>query len=362
MVNFPILLAGGKGAPLMLAKYASLGARSLPWLRFISTRLSSESTPQKYIKYFTKVIGGSVVIFSTAAFAHAVDVCPFTGRYRLSMTTGDEDIDIGDRMSTDLIDEKFGKQMILPPSHPLTRCVQRIADRLTRVAIETARTPVDASKSAHSMRIMIVSDSSENAIALPNGDIFVHAGLIGSVENEDELAGLIAHEIAHVLCRHSSEVVAVSDLARIPSGFLYSATMVSGDTIVSGLLRWIALRFTSPDRLLTEIPISRKLEAEADYLAVKYSCMAGYDLGRILDYWKRQQVRDNPHVWWSTHPGMETRLARMTMHVKDYAPQSVIRHGDSRGEFKPSTSTWWSYMWQQSHSPPLPQPNPLNIG
>jgi len=294
-----------------------------------------------------------VVIFSTAAFAHAVDVCPFTGRYRLSITTGDEDIDIGDRMSIDLIDEKFGKQMILPQSHPLTRCVQRIADRLTQVAIETAITPVFASKSAHPMRIMIVSDSSENAIALPNGDIFLHAGLIGSVENEDELAGLIAHEIAHVLCRHSSEVVAFSDLARIPSGFLYSATLFSGDTIVSGLVRWIALKFTSPDRLLTEFPISRKLEAEADYLAVKVSCMAGYDLGRILDYWKRQQVRDKPHVWWSTHPGMETRLARMTRHMKEYAPQSVIRHGDSRGEFKPPTSTWWSYMWKQSHTPPL---------
>ena len=115
-------------------------------------------------------MGGSVVVFTVSAFVHAVDISPHTNRIRLAMTSAEEDIDIGNRLSKSLL---LGNENILPSSHPLTRIVQRIADRLFPNGVKI---------------IIIISDSLHNAISLPKGDIILHAGLIGTVKSEDELA------------------------------------------------------------------------------------------------------------------------------------------------------------------------------
>lgn len=199
------------GKPYVWAKIAQVSSRSLPLVHLMRDR-SASSTTRKVLHRVSQVMAGSVIVFSAATISHSVNQCPYTGRWRLSMTSPEEDIDVGNKLSHSII-SSVQSELVLPTSHPLTRICQQVVDRIV----------VGANVKSGGFKIILISDSQVNAVSLPNGDIIVHAGLIGSVRDEDELAGVLAHEMAHTILRHSSEVVAVSDIARIPSGFLYSA-------------------------------------------------------------------------------------------------------------------------------------------
>ena len=298
MPIFPIIKATS------LAKVATIGSRSLPMLSVVRSRWSHSERIRHILHRTTQIVTGSVVVFSVAAVAHSVDKCPRTGRIRLLITSPDEDIEIGNRMSHAIL-SSIPRDLVLPSSHPLTRVCQRIVDRIA------------LSSDLKSFNIILISDSNKNAFSLPNGDIVINAGLIGDVKNEHELAGLLSHEIAHAILRHSSEVVSLSDLARIPSGFLYSAVAASGAGLVSGLFRWMAVEMAQPERLLVELPTSRRLEGEADRVGIDLMAQAGYDPVAIRTYWERQPESENYVRIAASHPNNADRLADITEYVKD---------------------------------------------
>lgn len=303
MPIFPLIKATS------LAKVATVGSRSLPMLSLVGSRWSHSEGMRRILHRTTQIVAGSVVVFSVAAVAHSVDKCPHTGRLRLLITSPDEDIEIGNRMSHAML-SSIPRDLVLASSHPLTRVCQRIVDRIA------------LSSDLKSFNIILISDSNKNAFSLPNGDIVVHAGLIGDVTNEHELAGLLSHEIAHAILRHSSEVVSLSDLARIPSGFLYSAVAVSGSGLFSGLLRWMAVEMAQPERLLVELPTSRRLEREADRVGIDLMTRAGYDPVAIRTYWERQPESENYVRIASSHPNNADRLADITEYVKGVTSQT----------------------------------------
>ena len=300
-----------------LAKMATIGSRSLPVLSLVR---SSSNRTRLWVRRLAKFVAGSVVTFSVAAVGHSLNRCPQTGRLRLLMTSPEEDVEIGNRMSHSLL-SSLPREAVLASSHPLTRICQRIADRISLAA--------DVSGRQLNFEVIVLTDSLRNAYSLPNGDIVVHAGLVGDVRNEDELAGLLAHEMAHTILRHSSEVVSISDMARIPSGFLYSAVALTGSGFISGALRWLAVEMTQPERLLVELPTSRRLESEADKFGVDLMVRAGYDAHRLVDYWRRQPRRNNHFS--STHPHTEQRCEDLELYVR--------KHDDSpRSDRKPDNS------------------------
>ena len=223
--------------------------------------------PKRFLVRTAKVITASVLGFSVGAIGYSVDRCQQTGRFRLLTTSPEEDIEIGNRMSHSLL-SSLPRDLVLSASHPLVRICQRITDRIA-LASEAKNIRFE---------VVIVSDSSAKVIALPNGDIVMHAGLLATVNSELELARIIAREMARTIMRHSSEVVTFSDLARIPSGILYSV----------GVLRWLAVRMAAKERRLTDFPSSSKLEQEADSYAQQLLDQAGYsDVGisEELKYW-----------------------------------------------------------------------------
>lgn len=303
-----------------LAKLAKIGSRSLPVLSVFRTH--------KFVRRVIKLVAGSVITFSVAAVGHSLNRCPQTGRYRLLMTSPDEDVEIGNRMSHSLL-SSLPKDAVLPSSHPLTRLCQRLVDRISLAC--------DFEKGQNlAFEIIVVSDTLKNAYSIPNGDIVVHAGLIGDVRNEDELAGLLAHEMAHTILRHSSEVVSISDLARVPSGFLYSAIALTGPGVISGALRWLAVEMTQPERLLAELPTSRRLEAEADQYGVDLMVRAGYSPRKFLEYWKRQPVDDAKNYFASTHPHSRDRIRIL----EEYIERMPRLEDESRRTNDPTLQYW----------------------
>ena len=117
----------------------------------------------------------------------------------------------------------------------------------------------------------------------PGGFFFVQSGLILKSENEAELAGVMAHEIAHVAARHGTRQATrgeIAQLATIPLIFMGGAAAY-GIYQASGLI--IPVSF---------LKFSRTFEAEADYLGVQYMYKAGYDPTAFVDFFEKIQTME----------------------------------------------------------------------
>jgi len=175
-----------------------------------------------------------------------------------------------------------------------------------------------------------VFDSDQiNAFCAPGGKIGVFTGLIVRLDlNDDELAAVLGHEIAHALREHTREKVSQAELS---------------DTIVSAIA-YSGLRYAGPASMLAsvgsvyvvQLPFSREMESEADLIGLELMARAGYDPRLASSLWRKLQAQEGSAagvVFFKTHPSNEFRLdqieAATPRVLKVYRPKFV---SDSPGE------------------------------
>src|SRR4051794_12512521 len=146
----------------------------------------------------------------------------------------------------------------------------------------------------------VVEDEVPNAFALPGGFIFVNTGLIKLASEEDELAGAMAHEIAHVAARHMTCQATKGQIAGI--GTTAASVLLGG-----GLGGYAARQVMGIGAQTAFLRLSRGAETEADYLGTQYMYAAGYDpTGAISIFEKLESLqKKQPGVFGrmlSTHP------------------------------------------------------------
>jgi len=155
----------------------------------------------------------------------------------------------------------------------------------------------------------VFQDETPNAFTLPNGKIGVTTGLLNLVENDDQLAAIIGHEVGHVVARHAAE--RYSQTALTSTG-LQVAQGVAGDYGQAvGALGGVGAQ------LGVLLPFSRTHELEADRLGVDYMAAAGYDPREALDLWRimAQQRQGSTPEFASTHPSDQTRIAQLEEYI-----------------------------------------------
>jgi len=168
-----------------------------------------------------------------------------------------------------------------------------------------------------------VLDSEEvNAFALPGGFFFVNSGLMLKAESEAELAGVMAHEIAHVAARHGTKQATkgqIVNLATIPLIFMGGWT---GYAIRQGAGLAIPLGF---------LKFSQSMESEADYLGLQYLYKSGYDPTAFVDFFERSSrwKRRNPARWPKSSPA-----------TRPLTTASRTRRARFRRSWSRSPSTW----------------------
>jgi len=159
----------------------------------------------------------------------------------------------------------------------------------------------------------IIKDNVYNAFASPAGHIFINSGLFEAMDNEEELAGILGHEIAHVACRHISQKIerskkiGLATLAGIAAGIFLgtggAATAASAVTVGSMAAgQSIALAY------------SREDEMQADQLGLEYLTKAKYSSLGLLSALKKIRSRqwfssDQVPTYLTTHPAIENRIA-----------------------------------------------------
>jgi predicted Zn-dependent protease len=149
------------------------------------------------------------------------------------------------------------------------------------------------------IKLCAVHSSEVNAFALPFGFVMINLGIINECEDEAALAGVLAHEIAHVQQNHVTKKLIKELGAAVVANLL---TNGAGGEVVREAIQ-----------VLTSRAYDRSLEAEADELATTYLCKAGIDAKPFAKLMKRLEKDDIPAAfkWISTHPESEERAAQI---------------------------------------------------
>ena len=188
----------------------------------------------------------------------------------------------------------------------ITEYVNRVGQNLVRNS--DAKVP---------FTFQVIEADDLNAFALPGGYIFVNTGLIVMAEEEDEFAGAVAHEIAHVAARHMTRQATksqIANIARIPLSVVLGGWAGVAARQGAGLV--IPMTFLS---------FSRRDESEADYLGLQYMYSAGYDPNGAINIFERLQAlsRRQPgrvSRLFSTHPMDDARIRNAQKEIQEILP------------------------------------------
>ena len=211
----------------------------------------------------------------------------------------DREIALGKQLSLEV---EGSAKLVADPV--ITEYVNRIGQNL--VSHSDAKVPF----------IIKVLDTEEvNAFALPGGFFYVNSGLILAADNEAELAGVMAHEIAHVCARHATKNMTraqIWNMASVPLIFIggpvaYAISEVAGLAIPLGFLKF-----------------SRDAEREADLLGLEYDYAAGYDPQAFVQFFEKLNIeKKKPNLVakaFATHPMNVERIEAAQDEIRKYLP------------------------------------------
>ena len=180
----------------------------------------------------------------------------------------------------------------------------------------------------------VVKSSAINAFAVPAGYIFINSETISAMENEGELAAILAHEIAHVTGRHISERLA--DQKRVNIAML--AGVLAG-ALVGGPAGQALIMGSVGGGIQTQLAYSRDDEREADGIGLNYLVQAGYNPQYMADAFKRMMERayaapTGIPTYLSTHPGMPERVVTVERAVKSHPEYGKVKGAGDRKMFE----------------------------
>lgn len=225
---------------------------------------------------------------------------PITGEVQHVSISPEQEIAIGLQSAPQMAQQHGG----LHPDQRAQQHVKSVGERLIRNTV--------ARRSEYNYDFHLLADPNVvNAFALPGGQVFITAALYGRLENEDQLAGVLGHEVGHVIHRHGAERIAKMELTQ---GLTGAAVVASGDYGTAQAAQMIGN--------IVNMKYGREQELESDDFGIRLMIEAGFDpeqLIGVMDILEQASGggQKNPEFM-STHPSPENRREEINRAIEKY--------------------------------------------
>lgn len=228
------------------------------------SRPSSQGGVPGYIKWTPMILsfGAGTV---TYLYYKYLDEVPLTGRRRWIATSPEFEQKLGDENFKALLKQFHSK--ILPPDHRASRTVQRVGSRIASATQDFCKQHNLTHLCDRPFTYTVVRSDQANAFVLPGNHIFVLTGLFKYVRDEDELAGVLGHEMAHNVARHVGEKLSENIVIHIIANIFLLIDPSGAITTI----------FTPTAAIFSSLPHSRVAESEADRIGLELSARACFD-------------------------------------------------------------------------------------
>ena len=246
------------------------------------------------------IIGLGMAAFQAFKYFTNTQQNPLTGEVQRVQWTTDEEIALGLQSAPQMAQQHGG----LHADQRAREFVKSVGDRLVDNTI--------ARQSGYPYDFHLLADEQVvNAFALPGGQVFITAALFGRLQNEDQLAGVLGHEIGHVIHRHGAERMARSGFIQ---GLINSVMIGAGGDYSMAQIAQVVGNYAS-------MKYGRDQELESDDWGVRLMLEAGYDakaLIGVMDILEESAGGNKPPEHMSTHPSPENRRDEIRRAIEKY--------------------------------------------
>jgi len=243
------------------------------------------------------LIGLAIVAFAFFKKCNNKTLNPYTDRVQNINMTSDQEIAIGLQSAPQMAQQHGG----LYPDQKLQSYIDMVGSKLVNSSM--------AKETPYKYEFHLLADSNTiNAFALPGGQIFITYALLSKLENEDQVAGVLGHEIGHVLGRHSAERIAEHDFWKT------IATGASVGADAGGLVNSIGQNILLGN--------GRDDELESDKLGILFMINSGYNPNEMIGVMKILKSAAGPNrtpEFQSTHPDPENRIEKIKEAIREYS-------------------------------------------
>jgi predicted Zn-dependent protease len=233
------------------------------------------------------------VLILSLLFLFSCTTAPISGRRQLITVSSQEEQTLGLQSFQQIVNQsKVIKGT--PAANQVTRVGQNLAKH------------IDAN---YAWEFVLIDDKQINAFCLPGGKVAVYSGILSVTQDDDGMAVVMGHEIAHALARHGAERMSQDSLINLGGQLLGLGTGSNAVTAAYGLVSNYGVA----------LPFNRKQESEADYIGLIIMSKSGYDPRKAVGFWQRMSSAGGGKTpqFLSTHPSDSTRIADIQKHMSE---------------------------------------------
>ena len=245
------------------------------------------------------IVAVGIVIFSLVKYFSSSEVNEVTGEKQYISLTKDQEIALGMNSAPEMALEFGGLSQ--------NKQAQALVQQVGKKVVENS----DAKKTQYPFQFYVLADQrTVNAFALPGGPIFITEALLGRLQNEDQLAGVLGHEVGHVIARHSAEQMSKQQLTQ---GIAGAAGVAAGDVNSAYYAQVVAN--------MVNMKYGREDELESDDLGVRFMIQSGYKpeaLIGVMDILEEASGGSSVPEFQSTHPSPSNRRAKIQDAIEKY--------------------------------------------
>ncbi len=258
------------------------------------------------------IIAGVIVVISLLSYFGTQSTNPVTQEVQHIDISPEQEIAMGLQAAPEVADQFGG----LDPNQADQQRVQQVG---ARIAANSAARDTPYQYAYH----LLADTETVNAFALPGGQIFITRAMYDKLQNEGELAGVLGHETAHVVARHSAEQLAK---AKLTEGLTGAAVIAACDPNNPGAACAGSAQMAAVVGQLINMKYGREDESQSDFLGLCFMNEAGYnpeDMVGMMRLLESLQTGQEPPEFLSSHPSPANRVAQIQEDIQnlDQCPQ-----------------------------------------